>query len=338
MSADERRLLLDLGEPDAGVVGTLAALDGDLILLGAGGKIGHGLALMARRGFEQAGRGGRVIAVSRFSDPAARSAMDADGIHTIACDLSDPGAVAGLPEAPALVFLAGQKFGTGRAAALTWLLNTFVPAVVARRWPRSRFAVYSSGNVYPFTPPDSGGATEAQAPDPVGEYAQSVLGRERIFEHHALANGTPVAIIRLNYAVEPRYGVLVDIAGRILAGAPVDLSNGHVNVVWQGDCNRVTLRCLDLAASPASILNLAGPLVSVRDLAGRLGRALGIEARLTGTPGPTALLSNASRCWEQFGPPRVGLDQMIERVVAWLRAGGTVWDKPTHFEVRDGRF
>ncbi len=336
----ERDILMDISEPDEGVVRTLWAMPGDLLLLGAGGKIGHGLALMAKRAFEQAGKKNRVLAVSRFSSPKARQELEADGITTIPCDLADADAVEKLPDAEDIVYLAGQKFGTADGPAVTWALNTFVPGVVAKRWKKSRIAVYSSGNVYPFTPVDSGGPTEEHPVGPIGEYAQSVLGRERVFEYFSRTAGTRVTTIRLNYANEPRYGVLVDLATRLLNKEEIDVSQGYVNVLWQGDCNRITLRSFELANSPPAILNLAGPEThKVEDLVKKLGKALGLrKVKVTGEPAPNALLSNSSFCWSHFGPPKVGIDQMIERVATWLKQGGATMGKPTHFEVRDGKF
>ena len=331
--------MLELSEPDEGVIETLSRSEGDLMLLGAGGKIGHGLALMARRSLDAAGRSRRVVAVSRFSDQNVRTAMERDGIAAIPCDLADMDALSRLPDAADLIYMAGQKFGTEGAASATWMLNTVMPGEVARRWPHSRFVVYSSGNVYPFTTPQSGGPTEDLEPAPIGEYAQSVLGRERVFEYFSRTNGTKVVTLRLNYAVEPRYGVLVDLGMKILSGEPIDLTSGFVNIVWQGDANRITLRSFGLASSPPTILNLAGPqTLSVRDLAGQLGRALEKEPVFTGMEAETALLSNGSRCWRQFGPPKISVDEMITRVGAWLKQDGPTMDKPTHFEVRDGKF
>ncbi|MDP7620175.1 MAG: NAD-dependent epimerase/dehydratase family protein, partial [Dehalococcoidia bacterium] len=284
MTVDLHQLMLDLSEPDQGVMETLARSEDDLMLLGAGGKIGHGLALMAKRAFDATRRSQRVLAVSQFSDENVRNAMERDGITTISCDLMDSAALAKLPDVGDLVYMAGQKFGTEGAASVTWMRNTVLPALVAQRWPNSRFVVYSSGNVYPFTTPRSDGPAEDHALGPIGEYAQSVLGRERVFEFFSRTNGTKIVTLRLNYAVEPRYGVLVDLGTKILAGEPIDLTTGHVNIVWQGDANRVTLRSLDLASSPPTILNLAGPRhLGVRDLACQLGRALKKEPVFTGT-------------------------------------------------------
>lgn len=330
---------MDISEPDEGVIRTLWAMRGDLLLLGAGGKIGHGLALMAKRAFADGGKKNKVIAVSRFTSPKSREVLEADGITTIPCDLQDAAAVAKLPDATDVVYLAGQKFGTADGPATTWLLNTVVPGVVARRWAKSRIAVYSSGNVYPFTTVESGGPKEDHPVGPIGEYAMSVLGRERIFEYYSRSLGTPVTIIRLNYANEPRYGVLVDLANRILAGEEIDLSQGYVNILWQGDCNRVTLRSFEISNTPPAILNLAGPeILPVRDVATRLAKALGQKLKVTGRPAKTALLSNSSFCWETFGPPKTTVDQMIDRVAKWIVAGGETMGKPTHFEARDGKF
>lgn len=339
MDAKERELLLDISEPDAGVVNTLGKIPGDLLLLGAGGKIGHGLALMARRAVEKAGTKTRVLAVSRYSSHQSRDLFENDGIKTIPCDLSDVDAVRKLPDASHVVYLAGQKFGTAAGQqATTWLLNTYVPGVVAQRWKDSTIAVFSSGNVYPFQPPASGGATESVEPSPIGEYAQSVLGRERIFEYYSRQYGTKVCTIRLNYAQEPRYGIIVDIASKILRGEPVDVTMGHVNVVWAGDCNRVTLRSFDIAATPPKLLNLSGPQLSQRELAGKIAAVLGKPATITGTEAPTALLNNGDYCWKTFGKPQVGVDDMVKRICAYLTTGGQTWNKPTHFEVRDGKF
>jgi len=336
---NEDEILRDISTPDQGVIDTLKGMKGDLLMLGAGGKIGHGLTLMAKRAFEAAKKKNRVIAVSRFTSKESRKALEKDGVTTIACDLSDTKAVQKLPDSANIVYLAGQKFGTGDNASLTWLLNTVVPGVVAQRYPKARIVAYSSGNVYPFTPIKSGGPDESVAPAPLGEYAQSVLGRERIFEFYSRANGTKVTTVRLNYANEPRYGVLIDLATKLLNGETIDLSMGYVNIVWQGDCNLVTLKSFDIAASPAKLLNLAGPeTLAVKDLCVELARGLGVKPKFIGKPAPNALLSNSTFCWKQFGKPTVGPEEMIERAVNWLRLGGKTMGKPTHFEARDGKF
>ena len=339
MTTAERELLLDLSQPDEAVIELLAAGIGDLLLLGAGGKIGHPLALMARRALKVFGSKRRVIAVSRYSSPGVRDQLEKDGIVTIQCDLSDPEAVAELPDAHDVIFMSGQKFGTsGGGQPTTWVANVYVPAVVARRFRDSRLVTYSSGNVYPFADAASVGPAEDAPLGPVGEYAQSVVGRERIFEYFSRSYGTRVTTLRLNYANEPRYGVLVDIATRVMAGQPVDLAQGYVNVVWASDANRVTLRGLEIASSPPKILNLAGPKVAVRELAERFAASCGVEAKFRGVESDSCLISDGTVCWTTLGPPRTSLEEMVRRVAEWLKAGHSTWNKPTHFEVCDGKF
>jgi nucleoside-diphosphate-sugar epimerase len=337
--ASEIELEERLSRPTAGVLETLRRHPGDLLVLGAGGKMGPTLCRMARRALDQLEAGGRVLAVSRFSDQAARARLEAQGVETIAADLLDPAALAALPDPANLVFMAGQKFGTQAAPAATWAMNAVIPARVGERFAGIRTVVFSTGNVYPLTPADSAGPDENHPVGPVGEYAMSCLARERIFEHFARARGTPVAIVRLNYAIELRYGVLVDTARRVLDGEPVPLAMGYANVIWQGDASARALQCLDLADTPATVLNLTGPEpVSVRRLAERFGQLLGRTPRFAGTEAPDALLSNARRSLELFGPPSVDLETMLAWTAAWLRRGGRLLGKPTHFETRDGRF
>jgi len=328
-----------LSRPTDAVVELFRRLEGDLILLGVAGKIGPSLARMAKRASDAAGRPRRVIGVSRFSNPAEATSLEAAGIETVRCDLLDEAAVAGLPDAPNVLYLAGMKFGATGNAALTWAMNTHLPAVVCRRYAGSRIVAYSTGNVYGLTTPASGGSRETDPPEPVGEYAMSCVGRERMFEYFSRARGTPVAIIRLNYACDLRYGVLVDIARRVWAGEPVDLVNGWFNTIWQGDCNATTVLALDHMASPPFVLNLTGPeLLSVREVAVEFGKRFGREVRITGTEARTALLSNASLCRQLFGAPQVNAAQLIQWVAEWVRQGGAHHDKPTHFETRDGRY
>lgn len=338
MPINEQDLLEELSHPDQGVLDTLATMQGDLLMLGAAGKIGHALTLMAKRGFQTLGMKNRVIAVSRFSAPGSQQQFEDDGITTLRCDLADIPAVEKLPDASDVIYLVGQKFGTTGNTGLTWLLNTFVPGVVARRWKDSRIAVYSSGNVYPFTPVESDGPDESVAPDPIGEYAQSVLGRERIFEYFSRANGTKVVTIRLNYANEPRYGVIIDLAKRLQAGEVIDLAQGYVNIVWQGDCNRVTIKSLGIADSPPRLLNLAGPKISVEALCRKIAAGLGVEPKFSGSPAANALLSDSRYCWETFGPQTRTIDEMVDLACQWIHQGKEVWNKPTHFEARDGKF
>jgi nucleoside-diphosphate-sugar epimerase len=326
-------------EPEPALVERLRGTEGDLVVLGAAGKMGVSLARMAAAAFAGLPGERRVHAVSRFSDAEARAELEAAGVHTVAADLLEPKVLDTLPDAPNVVHMAGRKFGTGADAALTWMVNVHLPALVARRYRDARLVAFSSGNVYPLLPVVSGGADEHTAPDPVGEYAQTCLGRERVFEHHSRQHGTPVAIIRLNYAVDCRYGVLTDLARAVRDGAPVDLATGAVNVLWQGDANRYALSALTLAASVPYILNVTGPeTLSVRWLATELGRRLGREPDFTGTEHATALLNNAARCFAHFGYPRVSVGEMLDWTVEWLVGGGALLDKPTHFGERRGRF
>ncbi len=336
---DETQLEQRLTEPTDATVSAARAFDGDLIILGAGGKMGPSLAVLARRALQQAGLSHRVICVSRFSSPAVADGLRQAGVAVIAADLLEAGALEALPDAPNVIYLAGMKFGSTGAEPLTWALNTFLPGLVARRFARSRIVALSTGNVYPFVPVISGGATEQTPPAPRGEYAMSCLGRERMFQHAALAWGARVTLVRLNYANDLRYGVLRDIAERVWREEPVDLSMGAVNVIWQGDANNAILQCLALCASPARILNLTGPeTVSVRWLAERFGELLDRAPRFSGQEGPDALLSNAAEYCRLFGYPRVTLMQMIAWTAGWIKQGGRSLDKPTHFETRDGKY
>jgi nucleoside-diphosphate-sugar epimerase len=333
-------------------------MEGDLIVLGVAGKMGPSLARMARRASDLAGTRRRVIGVARFSANGAELALQQQGIETIRCDLLDEQAVQRLPEAPNVLYLAGMKFGATGQEALTWAMNTYLPSIVCRKFHRSRIVAFSTGNVYGLVPagrgvspkrpsgrlgeaslPQAGGALETDSPAPVGEYAMSCLGRERMFEHFSRALGARVALLRLNYACDLRYGVLVDLAQKILAGVPVDLGMGWFNTIWQGDANAMTLRCLEHVASPPLVLNLTGlELLNVRECCEQLGRLLGRKPVFAGTESSTALLSSARRAIELFGPPRVSADRLIEWVARWLLRGGQTLNKPTHFEARDGRF
>lgn len=330
----EAQLEQELSEPWGRPAAIVGGLEGDVLVLGAGGKMGPTLALLLRRAVR-----GRVYAASRWSDEAGRARLEAAGVRTLAVDLLDRDAYRGLPEAATVYFLAGMKFGASARRDLTWAMNAHVPALVAEHYAASRIVVFSTGNVYPFMPLESGGAAEETEPQPVGEYAQSCLARERMFQYFSGRHGTAVTIARLNYANEPRYGVIVDIAAKVLHGETVDLEMGHVNLIWQGDANNYIAASADLAASPPSILNVAGSgVVSVRELAGEIGRLVGRAPMLRATEQPRALLSDASRCFARYGQPRVSLAEMTERIVAWVAAGGRTLGKPTKFQVRDGRF
>jgi nucleoside-diphosphate-sugar epimerase len=328
-----------LSRPTEGVLDSLRRVPGDILVLGAGGKMGPSLARMARRAIETLGTEARVVAVSRFGTPGTSEWLQAAGVETIPADLLDRTALSLLPDAPNLIFMAGQKFGTAGSPSRTWALNALVPALVAERFPAARTVVFSTGNVYPLTAAASGGPSEDHALGPVGEYAMSCVARERIFEHASITHGTPVAIVRLNYANELRYGVLVDLARRVRAGEPIDLSMGYVNVIWQGDANARALQCLTIAASPPTVLNVTGTeTLSVRQLATRFGERLGRAPVFQGAEASDALLSDARRSVELFGPPAVSTDQLMAWTVGWLEGGGRLLDKPTRFEARDGRF
>lgn len=335
---DEATLDELLTRPSEALAAEIAAF-GDIVVLGAGGKMGPTLCRLARRAQQAAGAKGRVVALSRFRDEAQARALEAAAVEVVRVDLLDPGVYAGLPDAGSVVYMVGQKFGTSGDAAGTWATNAAIAAWASSRYRGVRTVAFSTGNVYPLRPLAAGGADEATAPAPVGEYAQSCLGRERLFEYAAKAWGTPVVLVRLNYAVDLRYGVLVDIARAVREGREVDLAMGLVNVIWQGDACEVALRALALAASPARALNVTGPeTASVRALAERFGRRFGRAPLLLGEEGPTALLSDAGRACARFGYPRVPLARLADWTADWLEAGGRLLDKPTHFSEREGRF
>ena len=337
--ATEQQLEDLLSEPNEADARAMAALEGDLLILGVAGKMGPSLARRARRACDLAGVKKRIIGVARFSTAGTREFLDRNGIETIAADLLDPDALAALPDVDNAIFMTGRKFGSTGSEHLTWAMNVFQPGTAAERFRRSRIVAFSSGNVYPMTPVLQGGSTESTPPGPVGEYAQSALGRERILEYFSARHGTPMTILRLNYAIDLRYGVLLDVGLKVFERRAVDLTMGHANVIWQGDANSVCLRSFALCQSPPTILNLTGPqTISVRWLARRFGDRFGIEPVFEGSESETALLNNAAHCHRLFGYPAVTLEQMIEWVADWIGLGGATLNKPTHFEARDGRF
>jgi nucleoside-diphosphate-sugar epimerase len=336
---DEASLDEVLSRPGPGLVQAMHELDGDIMILGVGGKMGPSLARLAKRAGEAACVSRRVIGVSRFSRPDLPRQLEDWGVEAVSCDLLDEAGLAALPDAPNVVFMAGRKFGSTGAEATTWAMNAYLPGLVAERFPRSRFVVFSSGNIYHLTPITRGGSTEGDLTNPVGEYAQSVLARERLFEHFSHERETPVTLIRLNYAIDLRYGVLFDIAQKVYQGQPVDVTMGNANVIWQGDANSYVLRCFALAATPPSVLNITGPeALSVRWAALRFAEHFGKEVVIEGEEAATALLSNAARCFSLFGYPSVPAGVMIRWIAHWLESGGATLGKPTHFETRDGRF
>ncbi len=337
--AGVRDLEARLSEPTAGVVRALGSLQGDIIVLGAGGKMGPSLARMARRASEKAGVKRRVIAVSRFTNAAIASGLKKEGVEPISCDLLDEDQLSRLPDAPNVVYMAGMKFGTTGNEPMTWALNAFLPGVACRKYRRSRIVAFSSGNVYGLVPVASGGSKETDEPNPVGEYAWSVLGRERILQYFSDAYRIPVVLLRLNYACELRYGVLVDIAQRVHAGRPVDLSMGWLNTIWQQDADAMALQSFSQASVPARILNLTGPeTLRVRDVAGQLGKIMGRRVSFEGEESGSALLNDSSAMRTLFGLPATKADTLIEMVADWVMRGGESLGKPTHFESRDGRF
>jgi len=328
-----------LSRPTAETVETLRRLEGDVIVLGVGGKIGPTLARMARRASDAAGIPRRVIGVARFSSPELPRQLEAQGIETIRCDLLDRRQLGALPDVPNVLYLAAMKFGSTGQEGRTWAMNCYLPGMVAEKFCRSRIVSYSTGNVYPLTPAAGDGSRETDAPAPVGEYGMSALGRERIFQHFSETLGIPVAMLRLNYATELRYGVLVDVAQQVLAGRPVDVCMGYMNAIWQGDSNALTLRAFDHAAVPPCVLNIAGPeKLSVRAVAAEFGRLLDRPVQLSGSESPDALLSDGRRGYGLLGRPSISSQQMMAWIAAWLTRGGATHGKPTHFQTRDGKF
>jgi len=324
-----------LTRPTRALVDDLAAVDGDLLVLGVAGKMGPTLARLAKRASPKR----RVVGVARFSDRSVRDRLGEHGVETIACDLLDRSAIAALPDAANVIFAAGHKFGASGAPALTWAMNTHVPALVAERYRAARIVAFSTGNVYGLAPVGVAGAGEATPPAPVGEYAQSCLGRERMFEHFSAKHGTAGRIVRLNYAIDMRYGVVFDVAAKVHRGDPVDVTMGHVNVIWQGDANAQVLRCLAHCTTPTSPINVTGPeTISIRWLAHQLAARLDTGAEVVGQEAPTALLSDTTAATALFGYPVVPLGRMLDWVADWVKAGGTSFGKPTKFEVRDGEF
>lgn len=330
----------DLSAPTPGVLETLRSLEGDVLVLGAGGKVGPTLSRMIRRGLNELGqKDRRVIAVSRFGSGTVSSELNRHGVETISCDLLDRQALEKLPDAPNVIFMAGQKFGTVDAPEQTWAMNALVPAYAAERYAESRIVVFSTGCVYPLVPVGGPGAREEDLLGPPGEYANSCVGRERIFTYFSKKNGTRVVLFRLCYAIDLRYGVLCDVAMKVANGLHVDVSMGWANVIWQRDANARAIQCLALATSPPMALNVTGiERVSIRQLAMRFGELFGREPMIAGQEANHAWVWDASRCLELFGPPSVSIDEMIVATAAWLKQGGETLGKPTHFEVADGNY
>jgi nucleoside-diphosphate-sugar epimerase len=333
------RLEERLSRPSEEDAQAMRSMQGDLMILGVGGKMGPTLARLAQRALDTTGLSHQVFAVARFTNRDLTSQLKSQGIRTISSDLLEPGALEALPDAPNVIFMAAKKFGTSGAEHMTWALNTYLPGRVVERFRKARIVAFSTGNVYPLRPISQGGSVESDTPAPVGEYAQSALGRERMFEYGSSRWGTPVCILRLNYAVELRYGVLVDIGTAVFERRPVNLRNGWVNVIWQRDANSVCLRSFALCTTPPKILNVTGPeTLSVRSVALRFGEIFGITPVFESQESETALLNNAAECHRLLGTPSVTANDLIDWTARWIKRGGATLNKPTHFEAQDGRF
>ena len=336
---NEQQLEELLSRPTAEVIDYFKTLEGDIIFLGIAGKIGPSIARMAKRACVEAGIAKRIIGVSRFSNEREKSQIESFGIETIRGDLLDPEFVKSLPQVRNVIYLAGMKFGAEGNLALTWAMNTYVPALVAEHYKNSKIVAFSTGCVYPLVRIESGGSLETDKPVAIGEYAQSCLGRERMFEFGSIKYNTPTVLIRLNYSVEMRYGVLVDVASKVKNDELVDLSMGYFNVIWQGDMNAMSLLTLAHCTSPANVINLTGPeTLSVRQVAIEFGKLFGKNPKFTGHEAPTALLSNATLSHNIFGKPNVSTELMIQWIAHWISHENRLLNKQTHFEVRDGKY
>lgn len=329
----------ELYTPSDALLADIQRLKGDIIILGVGGKMGPSLAKLAKKAADQAGVKKNIIGVSRFSDRQVQEELEEYGIKTYAADLLNEDHLQALPFADNVLYLAGTKFGTTGKEAFTWAMNTYLPGRVAEKYRNSRIVAFSTGNVYPFTPVHSGGPSEDHPTGPVGEYGQSCLGRERIFQYFSTTYQTPTLIYRLNYAIDFKYGVLLEIARAVDEQKPIDLTTGNVNVIWQGDANEIAIRALHHCQVPAKILNVTGPeTISIQWLATQFGILVGKKPVFINEVQPTALLNNASQAHRLFGYPRVSLRQMMELTVAWMQGGGKILAKPTHFQERTGQF
>jgi len=326
-------------KPSDSLISDIAKLDGDILILGVGGKMGPAMAQLAKKAVDLGGLNKKVIGVSRFSEAGLQDKLEKAGIKTYNADLLNDEQLQSLPDVKNVLYLAGTKFGTTGKESFTWAMNSYLPGRVAEKYKNSRIVVFSTGNVYPLTPVAWGGAIETRQPEPVGEYAQSCLGRERIFQYSSSKYNTPILIYRLNYANDISYGVLLEIAKSVKEDRPIDLSMGHVNVIWQGNANEIAIRSLNHCAVPAKILNVTGPeTVSVRWLAGQFGQLFNKTPVFINEEQPTALLSNAAEAIGLFGYPKVTLKQMIGLLAEWIIQGGATLNKPSHFQERKGQF
>lgn len=335
--SDETQLDELLTRPSEALIRQVRTLQGPLVILGAGGKMGPSLAVRVKRAAQEASVDLPVVAASRFSDPRAEKWLTDRGVETVSVDLLDRDDLSRLPEAVNIIYLVGCKFGTRDNPSHTWAINVLAPSHAMERYPQARLVALSTGNVYPLVPVGSGGSNETDTLMPLGEYPNAAIGRERIFEYYSRRNQTPVTLVRLNYATDLRYGVLTDIATKVASGEEVDVTNGYLNCIWQGDANDTIVRALELAASPPTVINLTGPeTLSVREVAESVGRQLERPATITGQEADSALLSNASRCHRLLGPPTVSAERLVRWTAHWVGNEGRLLNKPTHFEVRDG--
>ena len=337
--ASEDALEDALSKPDDALINTMSNMKGPLLILGIGGKMGPSIARMARRALDAAESDIDVIGVARFSEEGLREQLEGWDIHTMQADLLEPGVIDALPIAPNVLYMAAMKFGTSSDPSLTWAMNCYLPGRVAERYRDSNIVAFSTGNVYPLVPIDSGGSKEDYALAPEGEYAMSALGRERLFTSNSKRHGTPTALIRLNYACDLRYGVLVDIAQKVWSEEPVDITMGYFNTIWQRDANAITLRCFDHVNAPPYVLNLTGERrMNTREAAEQFATIMNKQLSTIGEEATDALLSDASKCHATFGPLTVEEDALIEGVAHWIQSEGRTLDKPTKFQVRDGKF
>ncbi|MBD3628969.1 NAD(P)-dependent oxidoreductase [Cyclobacterium sp.] len=328
-----------LSSPSKALINDLKRIEGDIIILGVGGKMGPSLAKLILRAVNSANLKKKVIGVSRFSDAGTKADLQDHGLQCISADLLDDEALQALPQAENVIYMAGKKFGTSGDAHTTWAMNAYLPGRVSEKYKNSRMVIFSSGNIYPFVHYASGGATEDTAPEPLGEYAQSCLGRERIFEYFSHRYGIPMLIYRLNYAIDMRYGNLLEIGKMVSEGQAIDLRSGHMNVIWQGDANEIAIRSLLHTSSPPKLLNVTGPeTISIHQVADIFGRIFGRAPVFKNEPEPYVLLNNASRCHRLFGYPGTSLLEMIEMTAEWILQKGEILNKPTHFQEREGKF
>jgi nucleoside-diphosphate-sugar epimerase len=328
-----------LSEPSPELIEAMKSIPGDIIVLGAAGKMGPTLTRMAKRASDAAGTKRRVIAVSRFSNAVEKEKLTGWGIETISADLLDGKQLAALPNAPNMIYMAGMKFGAAGNEPLTWAMNVHLPAMVCEKYSRSRIVAFSTGNVYGLSPVVRGGSKEGDGLFAVGDYAMSCVGRERMFQHFSVVNKTPVVLIRLNYATEMRYGVMVDMAGKVWRGEPVPLAMGNFSAIWQGDANSMSLEALGQASSPAKVLNIAGPeMLSVRAVCEEFASLMKKNVTFAGDESADALINNAQLSHDLFGYPRVPVRQMMRWIAEWTTRGGENINKPTHFETRDGKY